>query len=127
MRPPAEDPGYAIGRVIKRLKDKTLLPQQLFLEQVEQWREVDQEDWNRQFPEFYRERIAAESLAEVYSSGMTGEQWGRQFLREHGLEDCYAARDIVSGLAAVDTMIMVDKEQGILNKVGVEKLCRRSK
>jgi len=101
-------------------------PQQLFLEQVEQWAEVDQEEWNRSFPEFYRERISAESLAEIYSSGMTAEQWARQFIREHKLDDCMAARDIVSLLKSIDTMIMVYKEKRILNKVGTQRSVRQA-
>jgi hypothetical protein len=125
-RSPEPHANPTIDKVIRRIRDKTMLPQQMFLEQVEQWKEVDKEEWNRHFPEFYRERVAAESLAEIYSHGMTAEQWARQFVREHKLDDCLAAKDIISLLHSIDTMIMVDKDEGFLNKVGTEWLVRKA-
>ena len=114
-----------ISHVIKRIKDKAMLPQQIYLEQLNQYEDIDQEFWCRQFPENYRERMAAEGFAEIYSHGMSGEQYGRQFLRERELLDCHAAREIVAGLAAFDSMMMIDQAQGLLNKVSTEKLARK--
>ena len=39
--------------------------------------------------------------------------------------ECHTAREIVAGLAAFDTMMLVDKEPGLLNKVSTEKLARK--
>jgi hypothetical protein len=118
--------GSSVGRMIRRLEDKAMLPQAIFLDQVRQVENVDPEVWNRAFPENYRERMAGEGLCEIYSTGMTAEQWGRQFLRERELLDCFAAREIVAGLSAVDTMVIIDRTPGLLNQVGFERLCRKT-
>ena len=56
---------------------------------------------------------------------MSGEQYRRNFLRDRELLECQPAREIIAGLAALDTMLMVDEEEGLLNKVATERLCRK--
>ena len=111
--------------VLRRMKNKAMLPQQVFLSQVERFRAVDPNHWAQHFPENYRERIAPEFLAEVYASGMTGEQYGRSFLRNRELLECQPAREIIAGLAALDTMLLADRDEDMLNKVATEKLARK--
>ena len=123
-RGPPELPAN-VEAVVKRMRNKAMLPQQIFLQQVEQYKVLDPAVWNQHFPDHFRERIAPEFLAEVYSSGMTGEQYGRGFLRDRDLLECQPAREIIAGLAAIDTMMMVDEEEGLLNKVSTEKLARK--
>jgi hypothetical protein len=120
-----EGSGGSIAPLIKRLKDKAQLPQTYLMEQLENFQDVDKEFWNRHFPENYRQRMCAEGLAEVYSQGKTGEQYGRDFLRERSLLECHAAREIIAGLSAIDTQLMVDRTPGLLNRVATEKLCRK--
>jgi hypothetical protein len=92
---------------------------------LEQFEAEDKEVWKLHFPEYYRERLGPEFFAEVYSSGKTGEAYGREFLRARGLLECHTAREIVAGLSAFDTMMLVDKEPGLLNKISTEKLARK--
>jgi hypothetical protein len=35
------------------------------------------------------------------------------------------ARDIVAGRSAIGTMMIIDRQPGLLNKVSVEKICRK--
>ena len=94
-----------VAMLIKRMQNKAMLPQQLFVEQLEQYREMPADMWTQHFPENFRERVAASFLSEVYARGMTGEQYARVFLRERELPGCQPAREIIAGLAALDTML----------------------
>jgi len=108
------------------MKLKAMLPQQMFLAQLDQYREVDTEMWNAQFPVGFRERVAPSFLAEVFSTGKNGEQWARDFVRDHALQECHPARELVASLSALDTMLMTDREEGLLNRVSVERLARKA-
>ena len=116
----------AIQQAVAKVKQKAMLPQQLFMQQPEDYREVDSETWNAQFGVGFRERLAALFLAEVFSTGKTGEQWGRDNVRDHGLMECHPARELVAALSALDAMIMTDRERGLLNRVSVERLARKA-
>ena len=87
---------------------------------------MDPKVWAEHFPENYRERISPEFLAEVYSAGVTGEQYARNFLRDRELLECQQAREIIAVMSALDTMLLVDKEEGFLNRVSTEKLSRKA-
>ena len=76
----------AIQQAVAKMKQKAMLPQQLFMQQLEDYREIDSETWNAQFGVGFRERLAALFLAEVFSTGKTGEQWGQDYVRDHGLK-----------------------------------------
>jgi hypothetical protein len=116
----------AIQEAVARMKLKAMLPQQLFLQQLEDYREVDPGIWNTQFAAGFRERVAPLFMAEVFSTGKTGERWARDFVRDHGLAECHPARELVASLSALDTMIMTDREKGLLNRVSVERLARKA-
>ena len=45
--------------------------------------------------------------------------------RDRELLDCQPAREMIAGLSALDTMMMVDREAGLLNKVATERLARK--
>jgi hypothetical protein len=115
-----------IQSAIKKLKNKSMLPQQVFLKQLEAYAEVDLEAWHHHFPEGFRTRISGEVLAEIYSTGFTGEQYGRNFLRDRELLECHQAREIIAVLSALDAMMLVDKQEGMLNLVSTERLCRKA-
>ena len=64
----------AVQQAVAEMKQKGVLPQQLFMQQLEDYREIDSETWNAQFGVGFRERLAALFLAGVFSIGKTGEQ-----------------------------------------------------
>jgi hypothetical protein len=124
-RPLEAKGGDYVADAIKKLKAKSTPPHTFFLAQLEEYEEVDPTFWGSHFPIGYRERVAPALLAEAYQAGGTAEFYGREWLRARELTDCYTARDIVAGLAAIDTMMLVDRQAGLLNKVSVEKTCRK--
>ena len=80
--------GLLENRVSKRwmwsqigLRFKAQLPQQVFLEQLEDFDEVNATEWAARMPEGLRERIASDVLREIYSAGKTAEAWARDFIR----------------------------------------------
>ncbi|CAK0805132.1 unnamed protein product, partial [Prorocentrum cordatum] len=115
----------AVELAIKRMRFKAQLPQQVFMEQLDECKEIEPEEWNSRMPEGYRQRISAEVLSEIYSSGKTAEAWARDFIRDRGLSDCHAAREMIAAFAAVDTMLMTDRQRGLLNLVSFERLARK--
>ena len=54
------DGSSQVSKFIRCLEDKAMLPQTGFLDQVRQVETVDQEMWNRSFPENFRERMSAD-------------------------------------------------------------------
>ncbi|CAK0828932.1 unnamed protein product [Prorocentrum cordatum] len=117
--------GEAVELAIKRMRFKAQLPQQVFMEQLDEYKEIEPEEWNSRMPEGYRQRISAEVLSEIYSSGKTAEAWARGFIRDRGLSDCNTAREMIAAFAAVDTMLMTDRQRGLLNLVSFERLVRK--
>ncbi|CAK0860440.1 unnamed protein product [Prorocentrum cordatum] len=109
---------------IRRMRFKAQLPQQVFMEQLDECKEIEPEEWNSRMPEGYRQLISAEVLSEIYSSGKTAEAWARDFIRDRGLNDCKTAREMIAAFAAVDTMLMTDRQKGLLNLVSFERLVR---
>ncbi|CAK0897485.1 unnamed protein product, partial [Prorocentrum cordatum] len=114
----------AVELAIKRMRFKAQLPQQVFMEQLDEYREIEPEEWNGRMPEGYGQ-ISAEVLSEIYSSGKTAEAWARDFIRDRGLSDCNTAREMIAAFAAVDTMLMTDRQRGLLNLVSFERLVRK--
>eukprot|EP00959_Pyramimonas_sp_CCMP1952_P287270 6007673-Pyramimonas_sp.AAC.1 len=98
------------------MRFKAQMPQQVFLEQLEDFKEYPASEWATKMPEGYRERIAPDVLSEVYSTGKTAEAWARDYIRDRGLADCNTAREMIATFAAVDTMLMTDRQKGLLNQ-----------
>ena len=67
----------SIRDAVAKMKLKAMLPQQMFLQQLEDYREVDPLVWNAQFSPGFRERVAPSFLSEVFSSGKKLESNGR--------------------------------------------------
>ena len=95
------------------------------MESLKDFVEVDQELWATHFPPGYRERMAPQSLGEVYSSGKTAKEWAKSWVKENGLGDCDEAREIIPAAAAIDAIFLVDQTEGAINQVGTEKLVRK--
>ncbi|CAK0869509.1 unnamed protein product, partial [Prorocentrum cordatum] len=121
----ASEPAEAVSLAIKRMRFKAQMPQQVFLEQLEDFKEYPASEWATRMPEGYRERIAPDVLSEVYSTGKTAEAWARDYIRDRGLADCNTAREMIATFAAVDTMLMTDRQKGLLNQVSFERLVRK--
>ena len=106
---------------IRRMRHRAQLPQQLFLKQLEDYREISPTEWREHFPVGFREQLPASFLSEVYASGKTAEQWARDCLRDRSLTESHVARELAAARSAIDTMIMTDQGAGLLNKVSTAK------
>ena len=116
----------AIQRALNKMKVKSQKVSDVFARQLEQYAEVDVELWHAHFPVGYRERLAGEFVAEIVSTDKTLEAWSRDFLRDRELLDCFPARELIATCSAMDSMILTDMENGLLNKVGFERLARKA-
>ena len=125
--PDAKGEGHqGIQRALKKMHLKSRRIGEAFAKQMEEYREVDAEEWGAHFPPGYRERLAGEFIAEIVANDKTLESWSRDFLRDRELLDCHPARELVAVCSAMDSMIMSDTESGLLNKVGFERLARKA-
>ena len=111
--------------LIKKLQKEVKTPQEIFVEALKDYEEVDADVWATNFPVGYRERTAAHTLGEIYSKGDTAKKWGKEWLKEKELGDCQEAREILQVLWALDCIFLVDQVKGAINQVGVEKLVKK--
>ena len=121
--------GSPVGNVkelIGRLQRKATSPLEIFREHLSQYKEVPPAEWGAHFPLGYRERVAPEFLSDVYSQNKKGEEWAKDFLRDRELLDCFAARELMAALSALDAILLVERCPGSLNRVSTEKLARKA-
>ena len=111
--------------LMKKLKRQAQLPQEVFLEALEEYEEVDPETWATHFPPGFRERITPEVMAEIYSEGKTAKAWAKQWLKDKELGECDQAREILPPAASMDALFLVDRVKGAINHVGTEKKARK--
>ena len=111
--------------LMKKLKRNAQLPQEVFLEALEEYEEVDPETWATHFPPGFRERITPEVMAEIYSEGKTAKAWAKQWLKDKELGECDQAREILPPAASMDALFLVDRVKGAINHVGTEKKARK--
>ena len=64
-------------------------------------------------------------LGEIYSGGKTGKAFAKDFVRERQLSECGEARELISIMAAIDSMILEDCSPGVVNSVALERLAKR--
>lgn len=115
----------AIQAAIRKMERRAEQPQTLIKSQLQEYQAVDQTFGNEQFPPVYRTSIAGPFLSEVYSAGETGEVFARKFIEARQAKDAKSLKPLVPTMIAIDTILMIDREPGMLNKVSVEKLARR--
>lgn len=114
-----------VAEIITRLKKESETPQEVFVKHLEQYRPEDPEDWARHFPPGYRERLAAVWLGEVFRSGLTPKQWAKNWVKDKSLGECDEARDLIPTMAALEAILLSDRQPDCINSVALEKLARR--
>ena len=115
-----------VSEVIQRMQRKAEMPQAVFLEALRAWKDIPEKGWSSNFPPGYRTRISAEFLSEVYSSGATAEKWSRGFIAQRSATKSHTIKEMISVMMAIDTMILVDREPGVINRIALERLCRKA-
>ena len=60
----------------------------------------------------------------MYGSDRKAQDYGERFITEHGLEECFVAKKLVTNLLQIDRLLMVEKTEGFINWVTTEYLCR---
>ena len=65
-------------------------------------------------------------MDDVYSSGANAEKWARSFIQQRGANKSHALRELVPTVMAIDSMILIDREAGAINRVALERLCRKA-
>jgi len=127
LTPAAEDENLsAVKDAIRKMELKSELPQAIFQQQLKQYKEEDKKVWHEHFPVGYRTRIAGPFLAEIYGSGKTAEEFGKELIANKGASESKSLREVLPNLRAIDTLMLIDREPGLLNRVSTERLCRRA-
>ena len=123
----AENPeNKGVHDIIHRLQRRAQLRQSVFLEAVKDWREIPKQEWVMNFTPGFRTRIAAEFLSEVYSSGTTTEKRARSFILLRSAGKSHAIKELIPTMMAIDTMMLVDREPDIINRVAMGRLDRKA-
>jgi len=113
-----------VDKIISQLLMKAQDAHSLAVSELQRYKDIPEEDWP--LPSGYRARLAPAYFAHIYGSQAKAKNYGEKFLRDHGLEDCYAARRIVTNLENVDTMLIVERQEGFINYPSFEILCRET-
>ena len=58
--------------------------------------------------------------------GKTAKQWAKDLINEKHLGDCDEARDLIPVMSALDSMVLVDQKEGVINTVAFERLARKA-
>ena len=134
-KPPEEEPleklendksKETLAEAKRRLEKNSREPHAVFSAALGEFREVDQNEWNCQFPVGFRTRLAPTFLAEVFSEGQRATIWAKNWLRERDLLECDTARELVGVMQALDSMLLVDGTPNFINQIGVERLARKA-
>ena len=115
-----------MGDVIRKLKQKAMKPQEIYMGALGDYRPVDPEAWAVHFPPWYRERLAPAWLGEVYPSGMTLKEWGKQWLKEKKADDSKDAREVLPARVGLDSIFLRDQTKDAINFVSVGRLARKA-
>ena len=115
----------AVTDVLSKLRRQSERPQETYLRLLETYREVDKDYWAAHFPVGYRERVAPAWLGQVYSTGKTGKQFAKDFVRDRQLGKCNEARELISVLAAIDALLLEDSQPDVINSVALERLAKK--
>ena len=112
--------------VLNRLHRAARSPQATYVLALEKLLEWPKGFTEEHFPIGFRARVGPDLLAEVYSSGKRGREFATDWLRGRGLLDCNSARELISTLGAIDTLLFDAPIPDFINHVGVEKLCKKA-
>ena len=113
-----------MAQMISHLERVNTNPQQMWMDALKEYKEIEGVLW--QMPEGYKARLAPEYLTKVYSSPRPAKVHGELFLKEHGIEQCSAAKGMVDALACIDRLLIEDRAPGLINLVTLEYLARKA-
>ena len=73
----------------------------------------------------YEKRVLVLLLGPIYQQGMRAEQWAQQYLKEHALEECSFAREVIlANMAGLDDIFLVDRVPGAINQLTPEYMAK---
>ena len=113
----------SVASIIQELEQKAVNALDMVKNEIGRYREVAEKDWP--LPKGFRSRVAPSLLPELYKDGRRGEETAQRFLEDHGLKDCYTAKEMVNLAAQFDRMLLMDKQPGFINLPSTEYLARR--
>jgi len=113
-------------RLIEEIQSLTASAHSAFTAELRRYRPVPEKEWP--LPPGFRARVAPAFLAFVYGRSESGEKFGKKYLEEHGLNDCFAAQEIVRIMAHFDRLLTTDAalSAGWINAPTTEYLARRA-
>ena len=107
---------------IRELKRKAVSPRDLWLQELEEYRDVPVEKWG--FPEGYTYRLFKDVGSEFYGKDLVGEEWGEKYLRDHGAWEVMRFRTMMmTPLRTLDEMFLKEKVP-VMNSTTTEQLAR---
>ena len=117
-------PSAQVAEVVRQLEARAQDAHSVALAELRRYVEIDPKSWP--LPDGYRARLGPAYFAHVYGNAKKGSEYGLSFLKAHGLEDCYAAQEIVSILEFFDRLMFVDRVEGFINWPSSEYMLRRA-
>ena len=111
-----------IQEVINKLRRTAERPNEKFIQALGEFEETD---FSSYFPVGFRERVAPSWLGEVYSTGVTGKEYAKTFVRDRQLGENGEARELIPVMTAIDTILLQDRKPGAINTIALEMLAKK--
>ena len=115
-----------VSDLISKLKKNAQTPQEVFVDHLSEYAEEDKNAWAAIFPPGFRARVAPNFLGEIYNSGKNAKAWSKEFVKTHNIGDFNEARDLIPTCAAIDAVLLQDRQKGAINSVALERLSKRA-
>ena len=68
-------------------------------------------------PVGFQARITVAFLAHVYRGRWTAVEYAKQFIKDHGMQNCVYGRELLRMAEQLDTCLLVDRVEGVVNYV----------
>jgi hypothetical protein len=112
-----------VKKVIEELERRAVNAQDLVLKEIKRYKEIPEESWP--LPKGFRARLMPSLLGYLYRDGKRAAETTERFLTDHGLEDCYTAKEMMSIAEQFDRYLLMDRQEGFINLPSSEYLGRR--
>ena len=112
-----------VQKTIGKLLFLAVHARDLVVAELKRYREVSEEDWP--LPIGYRFRLAPAFIAHLFSRHERSEDFVEDFITNHGLQDCYTAKEMLNYAGILDKLLLIDRFEGFINLASTEYLCRR--
>ena len=93
------------------------------IKEIKRYKEIPEEQWT--LPKGFRARLMPALPGFLYRDGKRAAETTERFLMDHGLDDCYTAKEMMAIAEQLDRYLLMERQEGLTNLPSAEYLGRR--